>query len=110
MKIHLFKLAIVFSKKVKNKLQQVVAPKGLDISSPTTVVMPNHVGFAQLFSQGTKSVAEALWDKINYQLTQLAQVKTRPEESVMGQKSLTDIRKLSSSHYIHFGLKPGPRI
>ena len=53
---------------------------------------PNHSGFAQLFSQGTESIAKALWDKIYYQLTQLTQVKTRLEESVMGQKSLTDIR------------------
>ena len=54
--------------------------------------MPNHVDVAQLFSQGTESVANALWDKINYQLTQLTQVKTRPEESVMGPKSLTNNR------------------
>ena len=42
---------------------QVVAPK-----HPTTVVMPNHIGFAHLFSQGTDSVAikhfEAATDKI----------------------------------------------
>ena len=31
-------------------------PKGLDISQP------NHIGFAQLFSQGTDSVAKTLWD------------------------------------------------
>ena len=42
--------------------KQVVAPKGLDISHPTTVIMPNHVGFAQLFSQRRESVAKALWD------------------------------------------------
>ena len=42
--------------------EQVVALKGLDISRPTTVVMPNHIGFAQVFSRGTDSVAKALWD------------------------------------------------
>ena len=47
-------------------IQQVVAPKGIDISRPTIVVMPNHIGFAQLFSHGTESAAKALWDKINY--------------------------------------------
>ena len=87
-------------------MKQVVAPNGLDISRPTTVVTPNHVGFAQLFSQGTESVPKALWDKINYQFTQLTQVKTRPEVSVMGQKSLMDIRYLLSSNYIHLTLRP----
>ena len=42
------------------RLKQVVAPKGLGISRPTTVVMPDRVGFAQLFSHGTESVAKAL--------------------------------------------------
>ena len=47
----------------KNKTKrQVVAPKRLAISHPTTVVMPNHIGFAQLFPQGTESVAKALCD------------------------------------------------
>ena len=44
------------------KEKQVVAPKGLHISLPTTVVMPNHIGFAQLFSKWSESVAKALWD------------------------------------------------
>ena len=39
----------------KIRTEQVVAPKGLDISCSTTVVMPN-------FFQGTESVAKALWD------------------------------------------------
>ena len=32
--------------------KQVVAPKGLDFSRLTTVVMLNHVGFAKLFLKG----------------------------------------------------------
>ena len=48
---------------LKDNLEQVVAPKGLDFSHLTTVVMHNHIGFAQLFfSQGTESVAKALRD------------------------------------------------
>ena len=43
-------------------IKQVVVPKGLDISHPTTEVMSNHIGFTQLFSQETESVAEALSD------------------------------------------------
>ena len=37
-------------KRIYNQ-EQVVAPKGLDISHTTTVVMPNHIRFAQHFSQ-----------------------------------------------------------
>ena len=37
--------------KQTNKKKQVVAPKGLDISRPMTVILPNHIGFAQPFSR-----------------------------------------------------------
>ena len=47
------------------QLNQVVAPKGLNvlaISQPTTVVMPNQIGFAQIYFQGTEPVANTPWD------------------------------------------------
>ena len=89
--------------------KQVVAPKGLDISRPTTVVGPNHVGFAELFSQGTKSVAKALCIKIN----KVAQVKIIPEESVMGQNLLTDRWgncRVATVFTLASSLRPGPRV
>ena len=53
---HLTETYTIFSL-IPPQHKQVVAPKGLDISSPTTVVMPSQIGFAQLFPQGTDSVA-----------------------------------------------------
>ena len=37
-------------------MKQVVAPKGLDISRPTIVVMPNYIGLPNFFSQGIQYI------------------------------------------------------
>ena len=46
----------------KEKKKTQIETMGLDISRLTTVVMPNHIGFAQIYSKGIESVAKALLD------------------------------------------------
>ena len=58
------------------QLIQVVAPKGLAISRLTTMVMPSHIGFAQLFTQGIDSVAKALWGSNRQDSIFLKKLKT----------------------------------
>ena len=86
----------------KRQLRQVEAPKGLDISRPTTEVMPIHVGFAQLFSQKTESVAQALWDKINYQLTQLTYSTARVKVPTLDRENVIERteQKISKRVYL----------
>ena len=72
-----------------NPVKQVVAPKGLDTSCPTTVVIPN-----LFFIKGQNQRLKHFGTKMNYQLTQLTQVKTRLEESVMGTKIEPMVLKL----------------
>ena len=42
------------------QIYMVVATKGLDISRPTTVDMPNNIHFARLYSHEIESVAKEL--------------------------------------------------